>query len=91
MNPLYEEFTHAKIPSGLPMVALISGFSDSGSTISQLSDHFFSELNHELVLSFDNDEFLDYRSRRTALFFEQDHIESDEPQSLSVILVFDEA
>tara|TARA_B110000259_G_scaffold187417_1_gene241542 strand:- start:105 stop:956 length:852 start_codon:yes stop_codon:yes gene_type:complete len=73
------------------MVALISGFSDSGSTISQLSDHFFSELNHELVLSFDNDEFLDYRSRRPALFFEKDHIESYEPPSLSVHLVFDEA
>ena len=73
------------------MVALISGFSDSGSTISQLSDHFFSELNHELVLSFDNDEFLDHRSRRPALFFEKDHIESYEPPSLSVHLVFDEA
>jgi|TARA_B110000977_G_scaffold171267_1_gene222589 hypothetical protein len=91
VNQLYEQFSHAEIPSGLPMVALISGFSDSGSTISQLSDHFFSELNHELVLSFDNDEFLDYRSRRPALFFEKDHIESYEPPSLSVHLVFDEA
>tara|TARA_B110000858_G_scaffold186490_1_gene229740 strand:+ start:269 stop:1174 length:906 start_codon:yes stop_codon:yes gene_type:complete len=91
VNQLYEQFSHSEIPSGLPMVALISGFSDSGSTISQLSDHFFSELNHELVLSFDNDEFLDYRSRRPALFFEKDHIESYEPPSLSVHLVFDEA
>ena len=43
MKKLYEEFTHGQIPSGLPMVALISGFSDSGSTIAQLSDNFFSE------------------------------------------------
>ncbi len=91
MKKLYEEFTHGQIPSGLPMVALISGFSDSGSTIAQLSDHFFSELSHELVLSFDNDEFLDYRSRRPALFFEKDHIESYEPPSLAVHLVLDEA
>ena len=91
MNELYEEFTHTDVPIGLPMVALISGFSDSGSTISQLSDHFFAELNHEVVLSFKNDELLDYRSRRPALYFEKDHIESYEPPSLSVHLVFDEA
>jgi hypothetical protein len=73
------------------MIALISGFSDSGSTISQLSDHFFAELSHEKVLGFDNDEFLDYRSRRPALYFEKDHIESYEPPSLAVHLVSDEA
>lgn len=91
MNELYEEFAHGPVPAGLPMIALISGFSDSGSTISQLSDHFFAELSHEKVLGFDNDEFLDYRSRRPALYFEKDHIESYEPPSLAVHLVSDEA
>jgi len=91
VNELYEEFAHGPVPAGLPMIALISGFSDSGSTISQLSDHFFAELSHEKVLGFDNDEFLDYRSRRPALYFEKDHIESYEPPSLAVHLVSDEA
>ncbi|MEK9986941.1 MAG: PAC2 family protein, partial [Aquiluna sp.] len=31
---------------------MLSGFTDSGSTIGQLSDHFFSSLKHELVLRF---------------------------------------
>ena len=73
------------------MVALITGFSDAGATVSQLSDHIFSELSHEKVISFHNDELLDYRSRRPTLFFEKDHIQSYESPSLAIYLVSDEA
>ena len=73
------------------MVAMLSGFSDSGLTISQISEHFFANLDNELVLRFDNDELLDYRSRRPVLFFEKDHIESYEPQTLAIYLCRDEA
>ncbi|MDG2497067.1 MAG: PAC2 family protein [Aquiluna sp.] len=91
MSDLYELSADADLPSGLPMVALITGFSDSGATVSQLSDHLFSELNYELVLRFSNDELLDYRSRRPTLFFEKDHIQSYEAPSLAIYLVSDEA
>ena len=77
--------------SNLPMIGLISGFTDSGSTISQLSDHFFANLDNELVVRFHNDELLDYRSRRPVLIFEKDHIESYEPHVLGIYLVRDEA
>lgn len=76
---------------GLPMLALISGFSDSGSTISQLSQHFFSKLHSDLVASFSNDELLDYRSRRPALFFEKDHIEDYDAPALGLYRMRDEA
>ena len=76
---------------GLPMVAMLSGFTDSGSTIGQISEHFFANLDNEIVLRFDNDELLDYRSRRPVLYFEKDHIESYEPQTLAIYKVLDEA
>jgi len=91
MSELYQEFESSSDISALPMVAMLSGFSDSGSVIGQLSDHFFSSLKHELVVRFDNDELLDYRSRRPTLFFEKDHIESYEPATLAIYLVWDEA
>jgi hypothetical protein len=70
---------------------MLSGFSDAGSTISQVSEHLFSHLDNELVISFDNDQLLDYRSRRPVLFFEKDHIESYEPSTLAIYLLHDEA
>ena len=90
MAELYQEFEAGDL-SGLPLVALISGFTDSGATVAQLSEHLFANLDHELVLEFSNDELLDYRSRRPSLFFEKDHIESYDPPSLAIYLMRDEA
>jgi hypothetical protein len=87
----YKIIEQPEVPSGLPMVALINGFSDAGQTVSQLSTHLFGQLDSEEIVRFDNDEFLDYRSRRPSLYFEKDHIESYEPPALAVHLVFDEA
>ena len=91
MSKLYQMFKTPEEISGLPMVAMLSGFTDSGLTINQISEHFFANLDNELVLRFDNDELLDYRSRRPVLYFEKDHIESYEPQTLAVYLCYDEA
>jgi predicted ATP-grasp superfamily ATP-dependent carboligase len=44
-----------------------------------------------LVIEFDNDELLDYRARRPAMFFEKDHLSSYEPPLLGIYLVRDEA
>lgn len=91
MASLYRVLEPSEDISGLPLVAMLSGFSDAGSTISQVSEHLFSHLDNELVISFDNDQLLDYRSRRPVLFFEKDHIESYEPSTLAVYLLHDEA
>lgn len=79
------------IPLGLHLVAGLNGFTDAGNVLSQLAEQIFSELDHELIIKFDNDELLDYRSRRPVMFFERDHIESYEPSVLGVYLVHDEA
>lgn len=79
------------VPLGLPLVAGLSGFSDAGGTISQVSESIFANYDFELLVEFENDELLDYRSRRPVMFFEKDHIISYEPQSLGIYLMNDEA
>jgi hypothetical protein len=91
MGKLYREFEVDTPLMGLPVVGLISGFTDSGSTVAQLSEHLFANLDHQLVYRFNNDDLLDYRSRRPTLYFEKDHIESYEPPSLAFYLMWDEA
>lgn len=89
---LYELHTDDfDVPLGLHMVAGLTGFTDAGSTVRQLSDHIFSNLDHRMVATFDNDELLDYRARRPVMFFEKDHIADYEPAVLGVYLVTDEA
>lgn len=91
MAALYRVFNSEADLHGLPLVAMLSGFTDAGSTIAQVSEHLFSSLDNELVIRFDNDQLLDYRSRRPVLFFEKDHIESYEPSTLGIYLLHDEA
>lgn len=78
------------VPRGLHLIAGLTGFTDSGSTISQLGNHIFDKLDYRVVAMFENDELLDYRSRRPVMFFERDHISSYEPQVLALYLVTDE-
>lgn len=81
----------AAIPTGLRMIASITGFTDAGSVIEQMTHNILNRLDATLVIQFDNDELLDYRSRRPSMFFEKDHLSSYEPPLLGVYLVRDEA
>jgi len=78
------------VPSGLHLLAAISGFTDAGSSMQQVSEHILGNLQHETLLVFDNDQLLDYRSRRPVMFFEQDHISDYQPANLALHLVWDE-
>ena len=82
--------TDVDVPDGLHLLAAISGFTDAGSAMQQVSQHILGNLDYETIAIFDNDELLDYRSRRPVMFFEQDHIEDYQPASLSLHLVRDE-
>ena len=81
----------AEVPLGLRMIASINGFTDAGSVIEQMTHTILNRLDAELVIRFDNDELLDYRSRRPSMFFEKDHLASYEPPLLGIYLVRDEA
>ena len=46
MAELYRIYESEQQVQGLPMLAMLSGFTDSGQTISQLSEHLFAHLDH---------------------------------------------
>lgn len=79
------------VPSGLHMLAGLTGFTDAGGSISQMADNIFANYDYELLVEFENDEFLDYRARRPVMYFEKDHISDYEPAVLGIYLVYDEA
>jgi hypothetical protein len=82
--------SEVSIPEGLHLFASISGFTDAGSSLQQISGHILANLEFETIAVFNNDELLDYRSRRPVMFFEQDHIEDYQPATLTLQLVSDE-
>jgi hypothetical protein len=92
-NPagLYEVPLDAEeVPSGLPLVAALTGFADAGGAVSQLSEYLLDTLEHSTVAKFDNDALLDYRARRPLIYFDQDHLADYTPASLGLYLAHDE-
>lgn len=90
-EPLFEfEVDALEVPKGLHLVAGLTGFTDAGGVLSQFSEQIFANLESSQILRFNNDELLDYRSRRPVMYFEKDHIEDYEPANLGLYLVFDE-
>jgi len=92
-NPseLYEALVDLDtVPRGLDLVAGLTGFADAGSTVAQLGEHLVEELDGEELVRFDNDELLDYRSRRPTMRFEETHLTDYAPPELSLYLLDDE-
>jgi hypothetical protein len=90
-NPLYEVVGDVSdVPTGLHLVAGLTGFTDSGSAVAQITELLRGlPVTRELVV-FDNDTLLDYRARRPVMFFDEDHLAEYEPARLSLSLVEDE-
>ncbi|MBU4466361.1 MAG: PAC2 family protein, partial [Actinobacteria bacterium] len=60
---LYEWSASAPaVPSGLPLVMALTGFTDAGSAASGLVDYFREELEPQPIAIFQNDVLLDYRA-----------------------------
>jgi len=87
---IYERVARSgPVPSGLPLVVLLTGFTDAGSAVSGLIEHLAETTDPEPVLVFDNDLLLDYRARRPVLTFDQDHIAELKPARLELSLAHD--
>jgi hypothetical protein len=80
----------SEVPTGLPLVAALTGFADAGAAVTQLSEYLLDTLEHITLVRFDNDKLLDYRARRPMIYFDQDHIADYTPASLNLYLAHDE-
>ncbi|WEK59913.1 MAG: PAC2 family protein [Candidatus Microbacterium colombiense] len=87
---IHERVANAPVvPRGLPLVALLTGFTDAGSAVSGLIDHLRETTSPQPVVVFDNDMLLDYRARRPVISFDQDHLTEFRPQRLELSLATD--
>lgn len=87
---LYDLTPDVIVPLGLNLVAALTGFSDAGSAVTQLSDYLVDTMSHSVVARFDNDTLLDYRARRPTIYFDQDHVADYTPLALNLYLMKDE-
>lgn len=76
---------------GPVLLHALTGFIDAGSVTRIVADHLVEHLPHELVATFDADQLIDYRSRRPAMVFEQDHYSSYQAPRLELHEVVDRA
>ncbi|MGL3150625.1 proteasome assembly chaperone family protein [Microbacterium sp. A82] len=87
---LYERVSNAPaVTQGLPLVILLTGFTDAGSAVSGLIDHLRDVTDPQPIVVFDNDVLLDYRARRPIFVFEQDHLSEFRPARLELSLAHD--
>lgn len=78
-----------EIPRGLPLVVLMTGFTDAGAAVSGAVEYMRVKADLQPVLIFDNDVLLDYRARRPIITFDQDHLTSYAPPRLELCLARD--
>jgi len=87
---VFERVANAPVvPKGLPLVILLTGFTDAGSAVSGLIDHLHETTAPQPLAVFDNDRLLDYRARRPIIQFDQDHLTSYVPARLELALAHD--
>lgn len=72
---LYRLEPAADMLSAGTLVQAIPGFIDAGSAVSLAVSQLLDSLEHEVVVRFDHDVLIDYRSRRPRLTFAEDHYE----------------
>lgn len=77
------------VPAGLPMVVLLTGFTDAGSVVQAIASQLRDTAGGEPLGLFDNDELLDYRARRPIVTFDRDHLTDYRPPRLEVSLAHD--
>lgn len=78
-----------QVPAGLPLIVLLTGFTDAGSVVAGMVSHLRDEASSSLLGSFDNDVLLDYRARRPIITFQNDHLTDYRPPRLELTLEHD--
>jgi len=73
------------------LIQALTGFVDAGGGTRLAREHLLETREHRLVATFDADQLLDYRSRRPAMLFVEDHWETYADPAISVHQVTDAA
>ncbi len=90
-HELYEFATELPTDLGEPvLLQALTGFVDAGAATRIARDHLLSRPNSTVLVRFDLDQLLDYRSRRPTMLFVEDHWESYEEETLAIHLLRDE-
>lgn len=79
----------SRVPAGLPLVALLTGYRDAGSTVLQTVESLLDEGDAEIVAGFDIDSLFDYRARRPIIRVEGTQITEYRLPRLDLRLVRD--
>ena len=88
-DELYELADDLPVLDSPVLIQALTGFVDAGSAIQLSRQHLLDQLNYEVIATFDIDQLLDYRSRRPAMIFVEDHWESYDDPTLALYLLHD--
>lgn len=75
------------VPTGLPLVVALTGFSDAGQLVPQLDDAFASSGTVTTIAQFSRDILFDYRARRPAAHFDGTHVASVDMPELELSFI----
>lgn len=75
---------------GPTLVVALHGYADAGNAIQTGAEHLLSALEHRRLVLFNNDELLDYRSRRPAVVIDENQVSAMEPLDLEISVCRDE-
>ena len=76
---------------GLTMVVALQGYADAGLAVAGSAGHLIDALDHRPLVNFNNDELVDYRSRRPAVTMVGDAVAESAELDLSLQVVRDNA
>lgn len=89
-GPLYERVASAPpVPAGLPLVIVLTGFTDAGGAVARMIDHFREDLEPSPIVVFSSDVLLDFRARRPTITFDGDRLLDYRPPRLELSLAHD--
>lgn len=79
----------AEVPSGLPLVVLLTGYRDSGATVRQTMETMIEHGDGDVVASFSPDALLDYRARRPIVTIDGSEVRDYQIPRLDLRLLHD--
>ncbi|MDO5099141.1 MAG: PAC2 family protein [Corynebacterium sp.] len=74
---------------GPTLIVALQGYADAGHAVDASSAHLLAALDHRLVASFNNDELIDYRSRRPSVTIDRNSVVDMENLELGIQVLKD--